>query len=116
MMPNDNHATITVTKTAGVGWAAIVETIVLFCRHNSIALNHAVVDLDGFSRIEVLNIADAFSDLREKEISEFKAHHCPYMLEMIEDVRAEPELYLTTKPQPFWTQQGRHKKGGRGRY
>jgi len=39
---------------------------------------------------------------------EFVSDECPYVLEMIEDVKV--------KPQPFWTQQGRRKKGGRGKY
>lgn len=45
---------------------------------------------------------------------EFVSDERPYMREMIEDVKTE--RHICVKPQPFWTQQGRRKKGGRGRY
>lgn len=38
---------------------------------------------------------------------------CQLMMYASEDLIQE---YVPLKSQPFWTQQGRHKKGGRGKY
>ena len=111
MPTNDNRITITATKTANIGWTSAVEAVVSLCGQMSVALSNVTIDLEGFSHIEVLNIADALSDRREREIAKFSIR---VPIFSAEDMKAE--RYIGTKPQPFWTQQGRHKKGGRNKY
>ena len=63
----------------------------------------------GVAAERLSELGDAFSQFEiHDEISDFNFEVRPHMLGPIEDVRA--------KPLPFWTQQGRHKKGRRGKY
>ena len=110
-MLNDNRITITVTKTADCGWTSAVEAVVSLCQQMSVALSNVTIDLDGFNRFEVMRIARELNVRRKQETVE-----CSMRVPIFSAEDMKAERHISTKPQPFWTQQGRHKKGGRGKY
>jgi hypothetical protein len=69
--------------------------------------------------VELANFKE-FSDVIVSKIAE--ANGIPVEMLVLDDVSdfniSQLKAYALEplKPQPFWTQQGRHKKGGRGKY